>query len=246
MQFLVLIPLTFIVGVLIGCVGAGGFLIIPLLDTIAGLSTHQAMGTALFSFIFTGSLGTFLYQRRGSMNWNLTIPLCLGSVITSYPGALANAVASARTLNIILSAIIIFAGAYAMLPRKSAPRQEGRAAERRLLVFGIGAAVGFACGLAGVGGPVLSVPIMLAFGFPPIATIAASQVLQITASSVGSIGNFQNGFINFFTAWWVILLEVCGVAIGVWLAHRIHTVVLKKMVSVVCILVGIYVLSSAW
>ena len=239
----ILAVITFVAGLLIGCVGAGGFFLIPALNVFADISTHTAMATALFSFIFTGTLGTFLYLRRRSIDWELTIPLCLASIVTSYPGSLANAVAPARLLNIILAGIIIFAGVYALKPQKP-PKDLTPAMKRnrRLLLIGIGAAVGFASGLTGVGGPVLSVPIMISFGFPPLATIAASQVLQITASSSGSIGNFQNGFIDFSIAWWVILLELTGVGIGVWLAHRTPGGTLKKIVSVVCIFVGLYML----
>lgn len=118
MPVAVLWLITFLVGVSMGCVGVGGFLIIPILDIFAGLSTHSAMPTALFSFIFTGIVGAFFFYRKGSMDWQLTIPLCLSSVFTSYPGALLNAYTSARTLNLILAGIIIFASLSALRSRK--------------------------------------------------------------------------------------------------------------------------------
>ena len=238
--------ITFIVGALIGCVGAGGVLIIPVLERIVGLTTHIAMGTALFSFIFTGALGTFLYVRKKTMVWNLTIPLCLGSVLTAYLGALASSFASAYLLNVLLSSIIIFSGVCSLKPRKLVEDQNcpDDTRKRSIRVFCIGAGVGFICGMTGAGGPILSVPVMIAFGFPVLPTIAASQVLQITLSSAGSIGNFQNGAIDFSVVWWVILLEVAGVAFGVWVAHKVNTVTLKKVVAVVCILVGSYIMAS--
>lgn len=57
-MFLLLLAAAVFVGGLIGTVGVGGILLIPALSALAGLSTHTAMGTALFSFIFTGLLGT--------------------------------------------------------------------------------------------------------------------------------------------------------------------------------------------
>ena len=46
----------FIVGFLVGCTGMGGIILIPSLVYLAGLTSHVAMGTSLFTFIFTTSL----------------------------------------------------------------------------------------------------------------------------------------------------------------------------------------------
>lgn len=63
--------LSLVIGVLIGTSGVGGVLLIPVLTYCAGLSVHDAMGTALFSFLFTGAIATVTYQRHGSINWRL-------------------------------------------------------------------------------------------------------------------------------------------------------------------------------
>lgn len=247
MHLLFLGLITLIVGTLIGTVGVGGILLIPTLRAFAGLSTHVSMGTALFSFIFTGILGTWLYHRRGSIDWEVTAPLCLGALLFGHLGSLANAGAPARLLNLLLAAIIIFAGVYALKPHRTGIADvPGSKASRWTSLLAIGAAVGFGSGLTGVGGPVLSVPIMTAFGFHPLTSIAASQVVQITAAFSGSIGNFRHGFIDFSVAWWVTLIELAGVAVGVNLAHSASSSLLKKAVSVVCILVGGCIFIRSW
>ncbi len=63
---------AFAVGTLIGAVGIGGILLIPALSAFAGLPIHAAMATALFTFGFTGVTGTVMFQRRGSIDWNVT------------------------------------------------------------------------------------------------------------------------------------------------------------------------------
>ena len=88
-MFLLLLAAAVFVGGLIGTVGVGGILLIPALSALAGLSTHTAMGTALFSFIFTGLLGTWLFQRHGSIDWRITIPVCLGGLRHRAGGASA-------------------------------------------------------------------------------------------------------------------------------------------------------------
>lgn len=100
-----------LVGALIGTVGVGGILLIPALDICAGLSTHMPMAMALLSFVFTGLLGTWLYQRHGSIDGRNTIPIC--------PGAMINGYVSARLLNLLLGSIILFAGFYALFPARN-------------------------------------------------------------------------------------------------------------------------------
>ena len=234
-----------LVGGLIGTVGVGGILLIPALNGLAGLSVHMSMGTALFSFIFTGILGTWLYQRHGSIDWGITLPVCLGALCSGYAGAVANAHAPARLLQLLLGAVIIFAGLYALRP--AAARSTSSIQRKGLpLLLGIGVAVGFGSGLTGVGGPVLSVPLMVILGFSPLTSIATSQVIQITAALSGSVGNLANGAIDFTTGAWVTALELGGVVLGVRLAHSVSMGTLKKIVSVVCIIVGGVVLARAF
>jgi hypothetical protein len=39
-------------------------LLIPAFIFFAGMNTHEASATALFTFLFTGILGAYLFQRR--------------------------------------------------------------------------------------------------------------------------------------------------------------------------------------
>ena len=242
----VLLLVAVLVGGLIGTVGVGGILLIPALSALGGLTTHAAMATALFSFIFTGILGTWLYYKHGSINWGITIPVCVGGLLGGYPGALANAIAPAWILNLILGCIIIFAGIYALFPAKGGTIEyrPGDTRQRLQLIL-IGATVGFGSGLTGVGGPVLSVPFMVILGFAPLTSIATSQVIQITAATSGSISNFANGFVDIHMALLVTAAELIGVVAGARLAHTVSSGVLKKMVSVVCIIVGGFIFIRA-
>lgn len=241
-----LLCIALIVGALIGTVGVGGILLIPALAALAGLSTHAAMGTALFSFLFTGLLGTWLYQRHGSIDWRITIPVCLGALAGGYPGSLANAAASGRLLDLLLGAVIIFAGLYALFPARNALLPfPARGRGRLVALLALGCAVGFGSGLTGVGGPVLSVPLMVIFGFAPLTSIATSQVIQITAALSGSAGNLAHGFVALDTGLWVTVAELAGVTAGARLAHTISQAALKKLIATVCIVVGTFIMGRA-
>ena len=152
-MIIILLAVALLVGGLIGTVGVGGILLIPALSGLGGLTTHAAMATSLFSFIFTGLLGTWLYCKHGSIHWGITIPVCIGGLVGGYPGALANAIAPAWILNLILGCIIIFAGIYALFPAKGGTITyrpgDGR---QRLQLLLIGATVGFGSGLTSIFG----------------------------------------------------------------------------------------------
>lgn len=229
-----------VVGMLIGAVGIGGILLIPAVSLLAGLPIQAAMATALFTFVFTGLLGTFLFHRRGSTDWSLTVPLCLGAAAFGSLGAWANSRMNGQVLMIVLSVLIIVAGVNSTFKRSSAGAAAFHASPRkqRILLLFIGAVSGFGSGLTGVGGPALSVPIMLLFGFSPLTAIAASQAVQILAALSGTIGNLYYGSIDFRLALFLTVFEIVGVQIGVRIVHALNLAPLRGMLGVFCILTG--------
>lgn len=239
-----LLPAAFAVGVLIGAVGIGGILLIPALTAFAGLGIHEAMATALFTFVFTGITGTVMFQRRGSINWGITVSVCAGAVLCAFIGAWTNSIAAANTLAVFLAGIMVFAGVYTLLAwhgLREPAFKDNKSAQRLLLVM-VGAIAGFGSGLTGVGGPALSVPLMVLSGFPALMSIGTSQVIQIIAAVSGSLGNLQFGTINFGIGAVATLLEIAGVFAGVRIVHAVDAVLLRGFVALLCIAVGILLL----
>lgn len=247
MSLVLLLAIAVVVGALIGAVGIGGILLIPALTALAGLSIHEAMATALFTFIFTGFLGTWMFQKRGSIDWRLAVPVCLGAAVFGFVGAWANSRLQAPALGAILAGIIIFAGVYTLASWHGRPRAafDGRPEAQRSLLLGIGAFSGFGSGLTGVGGPALSVPVMVLFGFPALPTIGASQVIQILAATSGTLGNLKFGAIDFRIAAIVTVAEIIGVVIGVRAVHAVNVGTVRRFVAVLCVVVGAGLLARA-
>jgi len=235
-----LLSVAFGVGMLIGAVGIGGVLLIPALTAFAALPIHAAMATALFTFIFTGIAGTALFQRRGSIDWTLTRPVLFSALIFAFVGAWTNSIARPATLALLLAGVIIFAGIYTLFTWHGIGRTAFHDSPRaqRLLLVAVGGVAGFGSGLTGVGGPALSVPLMVLFGFPALVSIGVSQVLQIVAAASGTLGNLSFGSIDFGVAAVVTLLELAGVIVGVRLAHAVDGGILRKFVAILCLVVG--------
>jgi len=222
------------VGLLIGTVGVGGVLMVSYLALFAGLTIHQAAATSLFSFLFTGILGTWLYQRRGSIDWRISVPVCAGALVFGFLGALAASRVDPRALTIVIALIIVAAGLYIFVPQKPS----GRAPGGSWLLASVGAASGFGSGFSGAGGPVFSVPLMVILGYVPLTAVATSQVLQIVAATSGSIENLRHGFVDWHTAAVISVFEVLGVIAGVRLAHVASAPALRHLTGALCVATG--------
>lgn len=215
-------------------------MLIPALTAFAGLPIHAAMATALFTFAFTGVTGTVMFQRRGSIDWIITRPVLLGAVFFAFIGAWVNSLTGPGMLAILLAAVIIFAGVYTLATWRGIPRPafHDRKRAQGLLLLALGAVAGFGSGLTGVGGPALSVPLMVLFGFPALTSIGTSQVIQIVAAVSGSLANLRYGTIDFHVAATVTVLEIAGVLLGARIVHAVNADLLRKFVAILCIVVG--------
>ena len=227
--------------------GVGGVLLIPFLAIFGGLGIHAAAATALFTFLFTGLFGTWLFARRGSVSARLTVPVCIGAVLFGYVGSVAAAHIAARALAITIATIIICAGVYVFVPPRDPLRsnRDGRNSGDVAILTTVGAVSGFGSGLSGAGGPLFSVPLMVILGFAPLAAVGASQVLQIIASVSGSLAALPDGRIDFALAAWVTGFELVGVAAGVRLAHAVSPNVLRRIAGTLCVVVGVFMLVRA-
>jgi uncharacterized membrane protein YfcA len=235
------------VGVLIGAAGIGGVLLIPALMFFGGLETHQAMATALGSFFFVGVGSTWLFQRYGSFQWTVTLPVLAGSLISGYAGAYAGARVPAGPLNALLAAVIMISSLYSLFPPRGAnlASRLGKKGNTALL-FGTGLLTGFLCGMTGAGGGILSTPLMFLCGYPTLPVIATAQVLQSVVSLSGSASNLENGFIVFSVMWWVTAFEIAGVALGARIAHKLPSGALKKGTAALCVLVSLVIARKAF
>ena len=235
------------VGFFIGAAGVGGVLLIPFLVLLGGLDIHSAAATALFTFLFTGLLGTWLFQRRGSIQWRLAVPVCAGATIAGYLGAAAASRIDPRPLTLLIAAIIMVAGLWVLRPAPERARaRDGGSTGDTATLLGVGAAAGFGSGLSGAGGPLFSVPLMVLLGFSPLAAIGVSQVIQIVAAVSGSLASVQDGRIDFGIAAWVTGFELAGVVAGTWLAHSVSGVALRRIAAWLCIAVAVLMVVRAW
>lgn len=244
MTSFLLAPAALAVGFLCGCTSVGGILLIPALTAIADLEVHTAMATAMFSLFFPSLIGTGMYARHKALDLRLAVPLCLGSLPCSYFGALMKQHLGAGPLTLILALLIVLTGLNTLTPGRSRLRNAAAApwAVRGTALLLLGGGVGFLAGLTGVGGPVVSVPVMIILGFSPLASVAVAQPFQLMATAAGSLSNLRLGLVDFSLVTPLIICQCVGMAAGIRVAHLLNTEKLKLAVALTCIGTGLYLL----
>jgi uncharacterized membrane protein YfcA len=107
-----------VVGVLTGLVGVGGgFLIVPALVLLGGLSMHLAIGTSLVIIALKSFSGFFKYldvleDLNLSVNWELVLIFSLIGTVGSFVGKSIGSKISGEKLKRGFAIFLLFMGAY--------------------------------------------------------------------------------------------------------------------------------------
>jgi hypothetical protein len=227
--------LAAVAGVLIGCIGVGGVLLVPGLSLL-GIDVHAAIAASLFSFIFSGVVGVFLFARRG------VIPLreALWFGAGAAPGALAGALLVARLggelLLGLVGAAVLLAGVRTIA--SPLPRGGGGSLPGRPLLLPLGAAIGAASALTGTGGPLLAVPLLLALRVPALPAVGLAQAIQVPIALTASAGALWTATLDLRLGAVLAVAVAAGTALGARLAAALPLALLTRIVAVVLLLVG--------
>ncbi len=234
------VALSLVSGLLIGTVGIGGVILVPCL-TMIGIDVHEAIAASLFSFIFSGAIGVWLYAREGSIEWTEAAWLGAGAM----PGALGGALLAQRlggaVLLLLIGVAVIFSGVRSLAGDQSHDKAGGRIPAAWIL-FLTGAAVGVGSAVTGSGGPLLLVPLLIWLRVPVLASVGLGQAIQIPIALFASAGNLVAGRFDLELGLWLSGGVVIGTAVGARAAHAMPTAALTRLVGVILLLVGALVI----
>ena len=229
------------VGLLIGAVGIGGVLLVPMLTFLLGLDIHTAIAAAMFSYLFSGAVGALIYARQKSIAWKEAGWLMLGAWPGAFAGAALAFAVPARALEFLIALLIVFAGLNAL--RTMAGDAQRRAALRPPVLIVIGAGAGLGSALSGTGGPLLLVPVLVLLRLPALAAIGLAQVMQLPIAAAASIGNALYGTIDIAVGLAIAAGLTLGVVGGAKLAHRLSQAHLRRIVAWVLVAVGLFIVA---
>lgn len=231
------------VGCLIGCVGIGGVLLPPALVYLGGLDLHGALAVSVWSFFFTGVVGTWAYARRGSIDWRSALWLGVAVTPAAVLGALVSSALPEDALKLALAVLVAAAGIDALANRPRGQREAG--ALGRAWLASTGAFVGAGSAVTGTGGPVLLVPTLLLARVSLLSAMGLGQVVQIPVSVFATAGFAVHGEVHPLLGTVVGLGAAAGALAGARLAHRAPASAIRRVVATTCIGTGILMVLPA-
>jgi uncharacterized protein len=229
-------------GLLIGCIGIGGVILVPALVFLAGISIQVAIPAAMFAYILSGLVATAVFARNKSIHWGMAMWLCLAATPAAFAGAWAVSVFDPRLLAALLGLLTLLSGLYALRTQKLADVASTEVPNNALLV--IGAVTGFLSSVTGTGGPLVLVPILISLSVPVLTAVGLSQAIQLPVAIAATVGNVIYGTLDLTLGGVLAASLTVGSWFGAMLAHSIPRAVLRGIVSAVLVIIGTFILAN--
>lgn len=215
----------------------GGFVVVPVLYSVllatygadsemGQAAMHIAVATSTAVMIFGTGLATLRHHKAGTVPWAQVRPLLASIAVGAVPGAAAAMALSGRWVRwafIVYLGVTILDGL--LRPGFTRHTATGIRPLGKQATVGIGVAIGAIAAFLGVGGSVMTVPLMRRRGASMTAATAAANPLSLPMAMTGSatyallawhaapLGDWHAGFID---------LRAClALAAGSWLGIRI-------------------------
>ena len=120
MALTALIAMGLVLGVLTGFLGVGGgFLLVPVLTTLAHLPLKKAVGTSLAIIGLSSLTGAITHAAQGHVSVELLVPVGAGAIVGALLGSRLSGALPDRGLRVAFS-VLVFAVAIAMFTRAMA------------------------------------------------------------------------------------------------------------------------------
>jgi len=270
LNFLVHMISLAVLGLFVGFTSAllgvgGGFILVPSLMFLYGLSAHHAIGTTLAVTIFTGSSSAFSYFRQRRIDWRLALLTEAFSMPGSLIGALLTTYYSSRELKMLLAAFLpilaismILKGENYSIPPLLKSTKNGTFLWRRrfidskgnvfeyninvLKLMIISFVADIASGFFGIGGGVIKVPALYHLNVPIHIAIATSTLMVTLTALCGTIGHVTLGHVLWMELIGIVPGILLGTQLGAHTASKTRSKTLKKIFVVALIIMAILLL----
>ena len=223
---------VFLIGTLIGVVGVGGFLLVPVLVFLEGGTVREAVILAAVSFAGSGLVALAARPWRSGATPGAYAPFVLAAAPGAIGGALLVRVVPSR---IVAMAIAVVVGLAAIAELYGIPRVRERRANRARAAM-LGAFTGVASALTGTSGPLVAMPLLAAGGVPIVERIRLGQVAQLPIAACAAIVFLAAGDIAWYTALTAALALAAGTVLGMRATPALAPAVLQKIAATLMLL----------
>lgn len=195
---LLLLALVGVLGGVVGGIGGpGGIPVILSLNVLVALSTPVTAATASSVFVVATVTATALYLYSDGIDWALAATVGVPAVLGTHVGTrLAVSLSVARFEHVLGGTLLLAAmGIVYRQRQQSDPGAAGpwRTTTTGTLVAAGSLLVGVAAGITGIGGPALTVPLMLVLGVAPVTAIGAGLASGVLITANATLGHAVQG-----------------------------------------------------
>jgi len=152
------------IGGLLGVGGSIGF--IPLATIFLAPDKQQLQGAAMIANIIVTATAYRRYRSKGPVDWSLARRLIPPAIVAVLAGVWVSLRVDAAGFRLLFAAFlaVIAVREFRLLTRGSAESPDGERTLPRAQATAIGGIMGFLSGLLGIGGGVVGIPLMRAWG----------------------------------------------------------------------------------
>lgn len=214
----------------------GGIVMVPVLHYVLKFEWHEAAALSLVAIAAQSPTGILQHRRRGAVKAAVAIPLAVGGVAGVYVGALLEPRITVPWLKFTFALLMLLAALRMVRPAL----HERFHTQNVVVLLLLGVAAGVASKLLGIGGGLVTVPVLTLLGTPIHVAVGSSLVPVFTNAAVASAVNIWQG-LQWTPAVPMAVGGLLGVPLGARSAHALPAARLKQVFAAGLTLAAIYV-----
>ena len=247
-------------GFIAGLFGVGGGLVaVPALVLTfhrLGYSAESmmqtAIGTSLAAMILTSGASAWAHQRQKGVEWGICLSLAPGVVLGAITGAVIAHLLHKGGLKNLFGAFLCMIGVYFLMTAHVREREKGRIPNRPKMIVS-GFVIGILSSILGIGGGIITVPLLTFYGRPLKNSISTSAVIGFFIAIIGALSFIYLGLHQeiskqsfgyvYLPAFMIIgLTAMLTAPLGARYAYSTSTPLLKRLYGLLLLLTGISML----
>ena len=248
------------VGFFAGLLGIGGGLILVTLMvylfTVQGFPEdrilHIALGTSITSIVFTSISSLLAHHKHGAVRWDIVRVAVFGLIVGTLLGTLVADQLKTKYLAIFFVIFVYYSAIQMFVNAKPKPSRQlpGRLGLNLASVL-----IGVLSALVGVGGGIMTIPLMSMCNVPMRNAIGTSAALGLPIAIAGTIGFIVTGLgkdhLPPFSVGYVYLPALIGIVIGTlvtvpWGAKMAHTLPVSGLKKIFAVILFILATRMLW
>lgn len=218
-------------------------LFIPRLFGMTPLGILAVSGITPIQVFSTSLLAVLLHHRRATVDHRIVLLMGVPIVVSSFAGAYFSGSVAPEFIIVTFSVMALTGAALIIIRREEHALDGGDVSPDKRLAVLISLAVGFFGGLAGAPGAFILSPLMMTvLRIPTRITVGSTLGIVLLASISTSFGKLFGGQVRLDYASAAIVGAIPGSIAGSALSHRLSTTSLRRILSILIAVVGIYML----